>query len=54
MKKITGAPQWLKDRMKRLRELPPPTLEEVEKQLKASAEWDFDCIKEIKKSKVIR
>jgi hypothetical protein len=35
---VIEAPQWLKDRMAKLRAMPPPTLEEVETQMKASAE----------------
>jgi hypothetical protein len=36
---IIEAPQWLKDRMEALKNRPPPTLEEVRKQWKASAEY---------------
>lgn len=36
--KVIGAPQWLKDQRAVLRQMPPPTLEEVRTQFKASAE----------------
>jgi hypothetical protein len=39
---VIGAPQWLKDRMKKLRELPPPTIEEVREQWKASADLEYN------------
>jgi len=35
--KVIGAPQWLKDRMEALKKLPPPTLEEVQKQWETCA-----------------
>jgi hypothetical protein len=35
-----GAPLWLIQRMKNLRNLPPPTLEEVRAQFEASANWE--------------
>jgi hypothetical protein len=35
---VTGAPIWLKKRMETLRQMPPPTLQEVRTQLAASAE----------------
>lgn len=41
-KRVIGAPQWLKDRMKALKKLPPPTLEEVRQQWKASADWEYN------------
>ena len=31
--KVIEAPQWLKDRMEKLKQLPPPTLVEVKTQL---------------------
>lgn len=34
---VIGAPAWLRERMARLRALPPPTLEEVRIQFAASA-----------------
>ncbi len=34
---VIPAPQWLIDRMEKLRKLPPPTLEEVRTQFSASA-----------------
>lgn len=37
--KIKGAPEWLKNRMKALKKLPPPTLKEVEESFKASAKF---------------
>lgn len=36
---ICKAPQWLVDRMEALKKLPPPTLEEVETQFRASADF---------------
>jgi hypothetical protein len=30
--KVIEAPQWLKDRMEKLKQLPPPTLEKVKLQ----------------------
>ena len=36
-KRVQEAPQWLKERMERLKNLPAPTLEEVKTQLEASA-----------------
>ncbi len=41
IKGVIGAPQWLKDRMARLAKRPPPTLEKVRAQFKASEEWDL-------------
>ena len=38
---VIGAPQWLKDRMEAIRKLPPPTLEEVRQQWKASADHEY-------------
>lgn len=35
---VIPAPQWLKDQMERIRAMPPATLEEVETQMRASAE----------------
>jgi hypothetical protein len=35
--KVIEAPQWLKDRMARIKQMPPPTAEQVETQMKASA-----------------
>ena len=37
--KVIKAPQWLIDRMEALKKLPPPTLEKVREQWKASAEF---------------
>lgn len=34
--KVMPAPQWLVDRMERISQLPPPTLEEVETAFRAS------------------
>ena len=36
--KVRGAPLWLRQRMAALRQMPPPTLNKVRAQLKASAE----------------
>jgi hypothetical protein len=35
---VVGTPLWLKQRMETLRQMPPPTLQEVRTQLAASAE----------------
>jgi len=55
---VIGAPQWLKDRMAKLRAMPPPTLEEVRTMWAASAKWQdeygFECVERIKKAKYIR
>jgi len=37
-RKVVGTPLWLKQRMETLRQMPPPTLQEVRTQLAASAE----------------
>lgn len=56
--KVIGAPQWLKDRMAKLRAMPPPTLEEVRSQFVAGAKWQdeygFECVERIKKASHIR
>ena len=58
MSEVIGAPQWLKDRMEKLKQLSPPTLEEVRAQFAASAkfarEHDCDDVVKIKKSNYIR
>jgi hypothetical protein len=55
---VITAPQWYKDQMAALRKMPPPTLEKVRAQWKASAEWDakygFECVEKIKKAKYLR
>jgi hypothetical protein len=52
---VIGAPQWLKDRMKKLRELPPPTIEEVREQWKSSIEQQrYMGVEDIRKAKYIR
>lgn len=33
---LTKAPKWLQERMEKLRQLPPPTLEEVETTFRAA------------------
>ena len=38
MKPIVGAPEWLKERMRKLRQRPPPSLEEVRQSFAASAD----------------
>ena len=48
--KVVDAPQWLVDQMEEVKKLPPPTLEEVEVQLKAAAEF----IKETETAKPLR
>ncbi len=53
-REVEGAPQWLKDCMEALRKLPPPTLEEVKTVFAASANWEWDCVKKIKKASYIR
>lgn len=42
-------PQWLVDRMEALKKLPPPTLEEVETQFRASAKFRerFQCERDL-------
>lgn len=56
--KVIGAPEWLKERMRKLRSLPPPTLEEVKTAWEASAKWrdeyGFECVERIKKAEYIR
>jgi hypothetical protein len=42
-RKVSGAPQWLLQRMAALRKLPPPTLEEVETSFRASEEMRSRC-----------
>jgi hypothetical protein len=37
--KVIPAPKWLKERMKKLSKLPPPTKEIVEKQFQASIKF---------------
>ena len=39
MKEVIGAPQWLKDRMKALRQRPFPTSEQVQRQFAATTKW---------------
>ena len=39
--KVIEAPQWLKDQMEALKKLPPPTLEQVERQFRACEEQSF-------------
>lgn len=55
---IIKAKQDLIDRMNRLKELPPPSLEEVWAQWAASEKWDreygFGCVEKIKNSNYIR
>lgn len=56
---IHAAPKWLRQRMEALRQLPPPSLEEVQRSFAASAEFmdkygGFPCVKEIKEAKYIR
>jgi len=51
---VIEAPEWLKERMRKVQALPPPTLEEVKTAWEASANWEFDCVKEIRKAKYIR
>lgn len=38
-KRVQSAPKWLGDQMEALKKMPPPTIEEVKIQLKASAEF---------------
>jgi len=38
---VIRAPAWLRERMRRLRERPPPTLEKVRAQFRASAEQSW-------------
>jgi len=38
VKKPIPAPEWLKEQMRKLRDLPPPTPDQVERQFRASAE----------------
>ncbi len=38
---VLRAPAWLRERMRRLREMPPPTIEEVQAQFAASAEQSW-------------
>ena len=42
---VQPPPQWLKDRMKRLKQIPPPTLEEVRIQFEASGEMKYEVKK---------
>lgn len=37
--KVLGPPHWYREQLRKLREMPPPTLEQVERQFRASAEW---------------
>jgi hypothetical protein len=46
MTNVIEAPQWLRDRMEVLRKLPPPTLEQVRTQFRASARCRRKYIKE--------
>lgn len=52
---VQGAPQWLKDRMEKLRQQPPPTIEEVREQWETSIEQQrYMDVEDIRKAKVIR
>ena len=46
IKNVTPAPRWMVERMEKLRKMPPPSLEEVRKQLKASAEYQYKIKKQ--------
>lgn len=43
---VLPAPQWLVDRMEAIRKLPPPTIEEVRTQFRASYRFRRKYIKE--------
>jgi len=51
---VIPAPEWLKERMRKIKALPPPTLEEVRQQFEASANWEFECVKQIREADYIR
>jgi len=36
---VLRAPYWFRERMRKVREMPPPTIEQVMRQLEASANW---------------
>lgn len=53
---VIGAPHWLRERMRKLRAMPPPTLEEVRIQFAASAHTrrDPELEARIKRAEIIR
>jgi hypothetical protein len=55
IKKVIVAPQWLKDRMRKLRKLPVPSVEEVKAQWAASIEQQrYQGLEDIRKAKYLR